>query len=682
VNFLSFGLPWLATLSLSIVLLSYPMAVRILWVAWGNRISASDDRGDDWVRGAVATIFPLAAFLVVTGGVANWTRNFDFGLMASALAVIVLFSGERARGLRGEGLLRGSSRARLIPARLSRRAWIFWMVTVSIVLVYGKIAFSYQLHDEHALFGHKAIVEQMRHNVFPPHFPPFPSFPARYHFGFDILAGALARAFGLPSDLAIDLSTLFLVVLMSVGARALVSRCASVWAPGLAVLATHFGGGLAAWMLAVKPGRHIRCLAQYHHPSCGVELFPAQFLNVFQHPVSLGVPLWMLAGLLGCQWLDAANGEDRRPTVVFGALTVGLTLTLAALSLAQFVFFSLSVLAWLFVGVWHARRSGGRAAAWFVGSILLSVPLSWALGGMWTPTPFVQEGLVVWRSALGFPKGASWFGVFRHLVANLGVGFLCLPWMVWQVVRRADSLGRFLLVFAVGGLLVPQLFDYPRSWDIVKFPSAASFSLSIAYVLLVDDELRRCRRWQLLLRPVGLAALLTTGLTSVVLVGFPGLAEPRLYPAGDYAVDPRVDTCIRWLWSHGYRSEERVLAQDNIAKQLSVFGGLSVVGEDVDLYYTGVRTDLLGAQRIHNRTAERTMNDQALEQLGVRWLVYSDEELQNLGPAARARLTGQDGPFWVVFATDAEPSPKRRRIFAYEKPDAWVGVPELGSTDR
>ena len=69
-----------------------------------------------------------------------------------------------------------------------------------------------------------------------------------------------------------------------------------------AASAIHFGAGLAWLMLAGVPGRHPRCLVQYHHPSCSAELFPTPFLNVFQHPVSAGVPLFLLFVVLLLSW--------------------------------------------------------------------------------------------------------------------------------------------------------------------------------------------------------------------------------------------------------------------------------------------------------------------------------------------------------------------------------------------
>src|SRR6185295_9594560 len=80
------------------------------------------------------------------------------------------------------------------PPRFELR---FALGLLGALLVYGWVANLYQMHDEHPIFGHKSMIEQLRWGEYPPYFPPLPEQDARYHYGFDVLSGALARAYGL-----------------------------------------------------------------------------------------------------------------------------------------------------------------------------------------------------------------------------------------------------------------------------------------------------------------------------------------------------------------------------------------------------------------------------------------------------------------------------------------------------
>jgi len=89
---------------------------------------------------------------------------------------------------------------------------------------------------------------------------------------------------------------------------------------------------------------------------------------------------------------------------------------------------------------------------------------------------------------------------------------------------------------------------------------------------------------------------------------------------------------------------------------------LSVVAQDADLYYLGVRNDLLQKQQATANQIHATMSKDALAALKVRWLIFSDEELQNLGPQARAALEDRTR-FEVAAEFPGDTPQRRRRIF-------------------
>ena len=547
--------------------------------------------------------------------------------------------------------------------------------------MYAYLSWQYQMHDEHALFGHKAIVEQLRRDVYPLYYPPLPGEEARYHYGFDLLAGALARGYGLSADWAIDLVGLLLVWTMGWAAAAIaVDEGAERSAP-LAAIAIHFGAGLAFLLLAGVDGRHPRCLAQYHHPTCQVELFPTQLLNVFQHPVAVGVPLFLVFVLLAPRLALTPTPWQRRsssdaPASGRTALAAVAVIVLGGLAVGQFVYFALGALAALAAALLAWLRRWARAADVAVLATVLAAGLLVAVleGGMLAPNPSLDPHLVGLRPTFGFPKGESVLGIGWHHLVNLGIGIVLWPVFAVVAVRRCRPQVALLAAFACGGVLVAHLFLYSRSWDIVKFPSAASFALSLLYVVVIDERLRawfepseassRSRRYAgVWARRTGAVLLLGSGVTSAIFIAVPLDGSLRLYNVGRWRGDPLVRQTIDWWRAHGYQSGDVIYAQSNIAKELSVFGGLSVVGQDVDLFYMGLDRTVLRRLKRNALRLRTRLDPSALRALNVRWLMFSNEEIRNLGPRARTIL--ENPPDWLSLAAtfEADSPAKNRRIW-------------------
>ncbi|MCA9552825.1 MAG: hypothetical protein KC933_22515 [Myxococcales bacterium] len=603
--------------------------------------------------GAVTVGFALvvAGFVVPAGLVGRLTGHLDPGLAAAALAGV---------GLAAFGRTLAPTPG---PAAPRRTRWAFAAVLAGCLAVYGSVAFQYQMHDEHAVFGHKSMVEQLRRGVYPPYLPPRPGEEVRYHYGFDLVSGSLARAYGLSSDLAIDLVCLLLVAFMTFAAAAVAADAGAVRSAPLAGLAVHFGAGLAFVMLAGEEGRQPRCLTQYHHPSCGVDLFPTQFLNVFQHPVSMGVPLMLTLVLLLPRLVTLRLAPPARSALAGATLAV-----LGAAALGQFVYYALAGLAalaaaplWL-LGERGEARPRWTGALWLVGVLAVSFGLAWLLGGMLAHNPSVDPHLFGRREVLGFPAKATLTGVLWHHSANLGLGFLLIPVFAVAALARRRRGVVMLLAFGVGGILAAHIFVYVRSWDIVKFPSAASYALSLLYVMAVDAALvGRAQPWPWV-RRAGAALLMGSGLLAATYVVWPMQRDLQLYQPSRWRGDPLVAQAIAWLREHGYESSDVIFAQRNVAKELSVFGGLSVVAEDADLYYMGLRIDDMRRQRALSHQVRGGMDANALRALGVRWLVFSNEELNNLGPPARGALE-DESRFEVVATFPGDTEARTRRIW-------------------
>ena len=640
-----------------------------------------------YAEGAITLLLPVAVFVSVVALAGRATRSFDPGLIAAALVGVAFIAA--ARRVPGE--------PSAAPALTRGEHVRFDLALLVVAALYGYVAWRYQMHDEHSIFGHKSMVEQLRYGDYPIALPPIPTQDARYHYGFDILAGALARAYGLSADMAIDLVTVALAVMISWVSAALVSDLGGRRSAPFAAIAIHLGAGLAWLMLAGVSDRHPRCLLQYHHPSCGVELFPTPFLNVFQHPVSLGVPL-----LFGFLIVAKRLLEGSGPRWQWAATAVAI---LPALALGQVVYFVLGVLAvlsavalhWLWYagvddrdlvgGVVDARRpalgrwSAVRQSLPLIAVIAAGVGLAVLAGGMFTPSPVTDPNLIAFRSGVGFPPGEPPLQVLRHHAINLGVGFVLLPYFAWRALFARRFLLAVLVAFAIGGILVPHGWTYVRSWDIVKFPSAAAFALTIVYLVLVDAPLAGgglLARW---LRRAGATSLIGSGVVAATFVTFPLQAKHLLYSTTPWRVDPLIGQAIDWWRGHGYQREQLIYTQSNIASQLAVFGGLSVVGGDYDFSALGIHAKVLGEQRQLQGRIKATMDRDALSQLGVRWVMLSTEELDNLGLTAMAALLDADGGRFTVVATFEAPNPRQsRRIWRVEA-GALRGQPEgVGSS--
>lgn len=595
--------------------------------------------------GTLTAAITLGVFVSVTAVVGRIASSFDAGIGAAAVVGIALFV-----------LTRKLEPAPLPRASKSTERWVL-VIALGFVALYGNLSFRYQMHDEHAVYGHKSMVEQFRRGVYPLYYPSSPDEEARYHYGFDILAGVFTRGFDLNSDLAIDLVCILLALMMCWGAAAVACDEDAERSAPFAAIAIHLGAGLAFLLLAGVEGRHPRCLTQYHHPSCNVELFPTQIMNVFQHPVSMGVPLLLAAVLL---FSRVAGVKGKEPLLSKGhALTIlATTLVLGALSVGQFVYYALGGLAALAaLPAWRFKRPPyAKSAIALVAALGLSFVLAYAIGGMLAPNSTIDPNLVRARAVWGFPPKESFGGIMWHHAVNLGLGFLLLPWFVFDGLKTRRPAVLLLTAFGIGGILVAHLFNYSRSWDIVKFPSAASFALSLVFVLVVDRFFAKMSHvgavWA---RRIGGVLLCGSGALAAIFILFPLDGANRLYSVGRWTGDAVVRQCIDWLRDHDYESKDVVYAQSNVAMELSVFGGLSVVAEDTDLYYMGVKNSELQRMRRLSNRIRSTLDPKALEELGVRYLVFSEEEIDNLGPPARRAIRAGKGVEKLVSFESSRP---------------------------
>lgn len=588
--------------------------------------------------GAATLCFGLAlgCFLTIVPLSGRVFRAFDPALITFAIAALA--AAVASRKLRAAEQPRHDS-----------QLW-FYAAVVSMIAIYAWVSWKYQMHDEHPIFGHKSMIEQLRRGEYPIYLPPIPEQDARYHYGFDLLAGAWARAYGFSADVSIDLTTLLLVVFMCFAAAAIAADLNVPHVSAFAAVAIHLGSGLAWILLAGAEGRHPRCLVQYHHPSCSSELFPTSFNNVFQHPVAAGVPLFLASLLAARRVLESDKNK-----AFFGVLL----LLLPALAVGQVVYFALGSLA--MAAALIVYRAPKKRTMMLLAALLGGLILARLSGGMFTPSELIDSGAIAFRRTPGFP-GHNLAEIARHHLINLGLGFALFPAFVLIAILRKNYLLLTLTAFAAGGMIVPHIWTYTRSWDIVKFPSAALFVLCLLYVVIADAAFppqNIVNRW---VQRAGRVLLLGSGFLAALFVAIPLQGDHKLYDDNVWKPDPLVKKAIDWFHGQNYRRDELIFAQSNVAQELSVFGGLSVHAADYDFQTLGIKQSFWSQREQHYQRIKHRMDPESIAALKVRYVVLSNEELDNLGPEAKNALQNPDR-FEVAATFQGENERRTRRIW-------------------
>lgn len=563
-----------------------------------------------WAPLALAGAWAWGSILITVALVGRLSGLFLVGLGAAVLVAALTAV-----------LLRGRAYPHLRFERVDAPAWLALFATWA---VHARIAGLYQLHDEHALFGHKTILAQLRRGHFPPWFPPFPSHEASYHAGFDVLAAALGEL-GFEVDLALDGATMLLVGFASLGAAALASEWGGRARAYRGILAVHLSAGLA-WLVLAGTAAHPRCLVQFHHPSCGVHLFPPPLFNLHQHPMAAGLGLFLALVLV----------LEGRPNRRFAAHELAfLVLGLGALGYAQVVFHVLLALSLLGLAVFLAVSGRGRDASILVGIAVAGHLVARAAGGLLLSHPEVDPTLLGWRPVAGWPEGASFAPTLRALWANLGLGGLAAGAGLAVGLSRRRPSWIVLGLTGMAGVLVPQFFVYARSWDIQKFSTAAAYGLGLLTLAGLGPALASRGSWGRSVDRLFFPLVLGGGSLAAAFTTVPLAGELRLYEPTDRQVDPLVAEVIEFLHDRG-ADRELVLARSNVAEELASYGGLSLLAADGQFYTMGIRRfwDI----RRDVAALERDLAPALLEKWNIRWIVYSNEELDALGPVARVRL--------------------------------------------
>lgn len=421
--------------------------------------SATTDRD---TRRVLAPAAAFAAWLLAVYAVARSCRSFLPGLAGGTL-LCALLGVPHARRLIREGVPRITGGRRL--------AVFAAFAGLCVLAIFPTLRRHF--HDELIPGGHLTTVAQLENGVFPPRFAVFPQFEFNYHYGFDVVAAALATTLRLSPSGAIDTTTVLALIYTAALGCHLGRKLGGARYGLLTALLVLFGGGVH--LGCTEPGAP---LGHRLFGFCAIEglwINPPLGSYFFQHPFAVGIPMFLaVLSLLA----DDSAGPSAPRYALFGVL-------FAALAHCQIVLFACSTASFLVAESRHPGRLDPRRAAGALFALALACAAAIPLGGFFAPAAYRQGPS--WIPHLGITASLSgtllWHA--RSYGALLPVGLAGL------LHARRQRL--FLGLMIAGCLLVPNVVYFAYSWDIVKFTTVGELALAVSAGCLLPRLLSRDR---------------------------------------------------------------------------------------------------------------------------------------------------------------------------------------------
>ncbi len=425
------------------------------------------------------------------------------------------------------------SRTRLLPQ--PRVAAGFFVAALALFWV--ALAARQQLHTPDAHL-HLGLAAAIREGGFPPELPYSPGAPANYHYGTDLLLGALAPPVGPDLAFAMELLSAYIWVSLALTvATALWTR--AFWGAVLVTVPLLLSAG--AWTLVVYTPAHVVDVpVPAGVPSAGLR---ASLLDIYwpteppwswefrgmngygPSPPNLFKPFFVLAYALALVVLERAAaglpGTRRGARVVGGGVAAAnrpggwpAAVTLAAL--VGFLGLADETVAPIVLALWAALEAAAlwstraamprrlRPAAHAAAGPALAVLLLAAGGGVFTST---LTGMLTEGAASGLSVGAPADPGNRRLVGTFdpqpgGVGVLGLgPVVVAAAAALLARRDRLALALAAGSalfLLAVLTVRYgSASHDLVRFDGHARTFAVLALMVALSARLHDLRpRWR------------------------------------------------------------------------------------------------------------------------------------------------------------------------------------------
>lgn len=363
-------------------------------------------------------------------------------------------------------------------------------------------------HDETPYGAHFSHIAHLQNGVYPPRYLYEPSLPLRYHFAFDLAGAIVTGLLRVRLDHAVDLLTLALWPCMFLLLWRLGERVGGRGAGVAVALTVCFSGGwpVLAWYWSQCGYCTIN----------GLWLNPPFISNFFQHPWSIGVPVFCLVVLQ-----RGALPQIENRIVGLGCLIGSLIL----LSLSQVVLFLPTVMALGFAEIWNLVVHRGRLAKPVILSLGLAFIGAKLIGGFFTSELYPPIGGIFDTGLIfrDFSNLSAIVGQLGWILASFGV----LPIFGAVGLLRAKNEKIFLIVLTVLTFVIANTLRYKYSWDIVKFSGVTFIAFAIGSGIVLSE---------MAASPRTVGRRLVFGLSALAVVGqgapFPVLVLAGYDPAG------------------------------------------------------------------------------------------------------------------------------------------------------
>jgi hypothetical protein len=420
-------------------------------------------------------------------------------------------------------------------------------------------------HDETPYGAHFARIAHLQNGIYPPRYLYEPSLLQRYHYAFDLAGAIVTGLLRVRVDHAVDLLTLAFWPCMFLLLWRLGEHVGGKRAGAAVALTVCFAGGWPA-------------LAWYWSKcgSCFINelwLSPPFISNFFQHPWSIGVPVFCLVVLQ-----RAALPQIDNRILGLGGFVCSLTL----LSLSQVALFIPTVMAFGLAEIWNLVVCRDRLAKSVILSLGPSLLGAKLIGGFFTSGPYPPAG-GIFDTGLVIRDFSNLSAVIGQVKWNLASFGALLVFGTFGLLH-AKNQKSFLIILATLTFFIANLLRYKYSWDIVKFSGVSFIVLAIGSGIALSNmaAFPRTMRRRIIF---GLSALAVVGQGApfpiLVLSGYdPGghsfsqsIQMIRPYFSTAYPVNSDDARAVSFLRTHMGPSEILFVAPD-MAEPYAVWGGL------------------------------------------------------------------------------------------------------------
>lgn len=512
---------------------------------------------------------------------------------------------------------------------------LLWLVFLSILVAI--IALKYAFHDQLRVQAHPAVIESVLRGNYPPHLQTFPQIPLKYHFGSDMLGASFAYAFSLPAYRAIDLIQILGWI---AGMAAIYSFCRERSLPPLlAFFGIHWLLLAAGWAYLLKPwlgGIDFSPNWPDNYVIFGRYLNPGVISYFFQTPYCIGLPVFFMTLMMIFRACDRRSRWD----FVLAIFCLGI------LSIFQVSLFFSSCVS--FAALWTYRRFKTKQAwsSYFFESAfagLGTVGLALLLGGFFNFSESYSKGLLILNWPLGYlryaaPNMRQTISGIQSLLwyfSSMGSLIVIFPIILILGLRRAwkslDYETIFFGAFASLCFLMPQLFRYRLSWDIIKWFTG----FQLASVLSILVFFSRSYSGKFLASLWILPFLLVDTIPSYYFLTSLAMVAPSHWPSNQtkwtHAVNPPLSPDLKQLNEilRNSKWNEPVLTTPRGADVLSFFSGQSMAIIDYNTEAFGVLPSLIKERKNEIQESLKNFNLNTVRSMPIFWIIFPCSDFQS-----------------------------------------------------